>query len=69
MCRTRGLVAAIAVLALAGRGAAAGEENPYKSAKVGEFVKYKMTNSVSGMQQEMTMTQAVTAKDETTVTL
>ena len=62
-------VAVVAVLALAGRWVAAAEENPFKNAKVGDFVKYKMVNDVAGMKQEMGMTQTVTAKDETAVTL
>ncbi len=45
------------------------DENPFKKAKVGDFVAYKMTTSVAGKDIEITMKQTVTAKDEKEVTL
>jgi hypothetical protein len=39
-------------------------ENPYSTAKVGDFVAYKMTTSVMGKDIELTTKQTVTAKEE-----
>jgi hypothetical protein len=44
-------------------------ENPFRAAKVGDYVAYKMTTSVMGKNLEINMKQTVTAKDEKEVTL
>jgi hypothetical protein len=65
----RSLAAALA-LAVAPLGAfAADEENPYKNAKVGDFVKYNVKFSAGPIAQEGTITQTVTAKSDKEVTV
>ncbi|MFM8274897.1 MAG: hypothetical protein ACKODX_21550 [Gemmata sp.] len=44
---------------------AADDENPYKSVKVGDYVTYKLTSKLAGG----TVTQTVTAKSDTEVTV
>jgi hypothetical protein len=44
-------------------------DNPYKSAKKGDWVSYKMTTSFGAFKSEGTMKQLVTDKDEKSVTL
>jgi hypothetical protein len=44
-------------------------DNPYKEAKVGDYVAFKMTTSVMGKDIEMTMKQTVTAKSDTEATV
>ena len=44
-------------------------ENPYKNAKIGDYVGYKMTTSAAGKDFEMSMKQTVSAKSDTEVTL
>jgi hypothetical protein len=44
-------------------------DNPFKKAKVGDYVAYKMTTSVMGKDLAMDMKQTVSAKDEMEVTL
>lgn len=66
--RTKILVAAIAAFLLVPVLAVAPGDNPLKNAKVGEWIEYKMTNSMmAGM--ETKMKQTVIAKDATSVTL
>ncbi len=48
---------------------AADEENPYKSAKVGDFAKYKMTTKVAGLSLDGTVVQTVTAKSDKEATI
>ncbi|MBY0456432.1 MAG: hypothetical protein K2V38_03785 [Gemmataceae bacterium] len=49
--------------------AADDDENPYKSAKVGDFSNYKMTMKVAGLSIDGTMTQTVTAKTDKEATI
>jgi hypothetical protein len=44
-------------------------DNPYKNAKVGDWVEYTMTTTAMGHNMQMTSKQTVVAKDETSVTL
>jgi hypothetical protein len=44
-------------------------ENPYKKAKVGDYVSYKMTTAFAGQNIEATMKQSVTAVSDTEVTV
>jgi hypothetical protein len=44
-------------------------DNPFKTAKVGDYVAYKMTTSVMGKDLAMDMKQTVSAKDDAEVTL
>jgi hypothetical protein len=48
---------------------AADPENPYKSAKVGDWVSYKMSPKIQGNAVEMTMKMTVDAKDDKEVTV
>ena len=64
------LIAAALLLAFVPAAArAADDENPYKSAKVGDYATYKLTVSVAGMDIAGTMTQTVTEKTDKEVTL
>ena len=47
----------------------AADENPFKSAKVGDWVEFKQATQMAAGNMEATMKQTVTAKDEKTVTL
>jgi len=67
-------IAAVVVLGvlglpMLGLGARAAEENPFKKAKVGEWIEYTMNTEAMGQKMEMGMKQSVLAKDETSVTL
>jgi hypothetical protein len=44
-------------------------DNPYKNAKVGDYVEFKMTTNFAGMDIEGTMKQVVTAKDDNEATI
>lgn len=44
-------------------------DNPYKTAKVGDYVAYKIITSLGGRNLEMAMKQTVTAKDDKEVTV
>lgn len=46
-----------------------GDDNPLKSAKVGEWAEFVMKNEVMGQSMEMKMKQSVVAKDATSITL
>ncbi len=62
----------LALIAISVGAATQGQEkndNPFKTAKVGDYVAYKMTNSVMGNKVELNMKQTVTAKNEKEVTL
>ncbi|MDY3553959.1 hypothetical protein R5W24_003073 [Gemmata sp. JC717] len=48
---------------------AADEENPYKSAKVGDFAEYKLTTKVGDLSIPGTMRQVVTEKTDKELTL
>lgn len=45
------------------------DENPYRSAKKGDWVSYKMTTSFGASKSDGTQKQMVTAKDDKSVTL
>lgn len=62
----------LAIVACLVTSASHGQEkgdNPFKTAKVGDFVAYKMTTSVVGKDIEISMKQTVVAKNEKEVTL
>jgi hypothetical protein len=44
-------------------------DNPFKKAKIGDYVVYKMTMSVNGMDNEVSIKHTVTAKNEKEVTM
>lgn len=44
-------------------------DNPYKNAKVGDWVEYTTTTTAMGHNMQMTSKQTVIAKDETSVTI
>lgn len=48
---------------------AADDENPYKKAKVGDWVEYKMTTGAGGMTFESKFKMTVTAKSDSEITL
>lgn len=56
-------------LPVLGLAAQAAEENPFKDAKVGEWIEFVMQTEAMGQKMEMQMKQSVVAKDETSVTL
>ena len=62
---TRWLVALAMVLSVAAMAA----DNPYKTAKVGEWIEYAMTTQVMGQNMQMKTKQTVTARDATSVTI
>jgi hypothetical protein len=61
--------AAVAFLATSVSQGQEKNENPFRKAKVGDFVAYKMTTSLMGNKLELSMKQTVTAKNEKEVTL
>lgn len=63
------MIAAALALAVAPAGRAADEENPYKKAKVGDYVTFKMATKISGVTLEGTVTQTVVAKDDKEATI
>ena len=44
-------------------------DNPYQTAKVGDYAAYKVTTSIGGMNLEMEMKQTLTAKDDKEATV
>ena len=44
-------------------------DNPYKNAKVGDYVNYKVTTTFGGMDIDLEMKQTLTAKDEKEATI
>lgn len=62
---TRWLVALVILLSVA----AAASDNPYKTAKVGEWIEFAMTTSVMGQNMQMKTKQTVIARDATSVTI
>jgi hypothetical protein len=64
-------VAFLAVALVLAQGARSQEkaENPFKDAKVGDYVTYKMTMSIMGKETEGTIKETVTAKSAKEVTL
>jgi hypothetical protein len=62
------LVAALAVC-IAPIAAGAQDDNPFKSAKVGDFATYKLDTKVAGFSVSGSMTQTVTAKDDKEATI
>lgn len=69
--KSRWLTAAVMVclVPLVSRAADTPTENPFKNAKVGDWVSYKMTTSAMGLNFDGEMKQSVTAKDDKSVTL
>jgi hypothetical protein len=59
----------IAALVLCVTVAAAAADNPYKYAKVGDWVEYTTTTEVMGNKMQMVSKQTVIAKDDTSVTI
>ena len=62
---TRWLVALAMLLSVAAMAA----DNPYKTAKVGEWIEFAMTTQVMGQNMQMKTKQTVTARDATSVTV
>lgn len=63
------LAAALVVAAAPLAARAADDEHPYKSVKVGDFVTYKLSMKVAGMDATGTLTQTVTAKTDKEATV
>jgi hypothetical protein len=61
--------ACLSVCLLVPAARAADPENPYKNAKVGDWVSYKMSTKIQGNAIEMTMKMVVDAKDDKEVTV
>jgi hypothetical protein len=59
----------ILALFLVPLGVRADEENPFKKAKKGDWVEYKMTTSAMGFNIEGTLKQTITEKDDKSVTM
>jgi hypothetical protein len=59
----------VVLLMLATTSFAADADNPYKTAKVGDWAKYKQTMKGEGVEMEMEMKQTVTAKTDKEVTI
>src|SRR5438105_14941960 len=66
---TRLLAAVLAAAATAPAARAADDDNPYKKAKVGDYVVYKMNTKLGDFAIAGTVTQTVTAKSDTEVTI
>jgi hypothetical protein len=66
--RTWPLAALLMFLPMVSHGQGKGD-NPYKDAKVGDYVSFKMSTSVMGKDLQMTMKQTVTAKSDTEATV
>jgi len=58
-----------AILCFIAIGARAGEENPFKNAKVGDFAAYKMSSKMGGMAMDMENKRTVIKKTDTEVTI
>lgn len=67
--KTRLLAALLALTAAPFAARAADPEHPYKNSKVGDFVTYKMSMNVAGMDLTGTVTSTVTAKSDKEVTV
>ncbi len=65
----RASLAALALMAAALNTRAADEENPYKTAKVGDFATYTLVTKVAGFNVDGTLVQTVTAKSDKEVTV
>ena len=65
----RVLAAVLALSAAAVTVRAADDDNPYKSAKVGDFATYTMTTKVAGFAVNGTLTHSVTAKTDKEATV
>ena len=63
------MTAALMVAVLVTGLALAVEETPYQKAKIGDWVKYKITSKVAGMTMSQGMKKTVTAKSDTEITL
>jgi hypothetical protein len=66
MLRTISMTCVLCVLALS---TFAGDENPYKAAKVGDWAEYKSSTDANGFKMESKMKQTVKAKTDTEVTV
>ncbi len=62
-------IVALAVALVPFSARAAEEENPFKKAKVGDWVSYKMTTSAAGQNFEGKIKMTVTAKDDKSATV
>src|ERR1043165_1695653 len=60
---------ALVLATLAFASFAADEENPYKSAKIGDWVEYKSNTEAQGFKMESKMKHSVTAKTDKEVTV
>jgi hypothetical protein len=56
------LTVAFAMLTVRAAEKPAADENPYKNTKVGDYVTYKMSTKIAGLNLDGTVTQTVTAK-------
>lgn len=66
--KARNLLLSVAGLFLVA-GVWAAEDNPYKKAKVGDWVKHKTATQTMGTNMSVLMTQKVTAKDDKGITI
>jgi len=66
-----GYAAALAIAALFAVGAAAAEtqDNPFRNAKVGDWIRHRMKTGAQGQTQEMTITMTLKAKTEQEATV
>jgi hypothetical protein len=62
-------VFALILIAAAFSTRAAEEENPFKKAKVGDWVEYKLANKMAGMSMEMEMRSTLSKKTDTEATV
>jgi hypothetical protein len=65
----RAFIAALTLAAVAPTVRAADDENPYKSAKVGDYATYTMVTKVANNDLTGTITQTVTKKDDKEATV
>ncbi|QJW93423.1 hypothetical protein [Frigoriglobus tundricola] len=65
----RAFLAALALATAALTGRAADDENPYKTAKVGDFATYTLVTKVAGINIDGTLVQTVTAKSDKEATV
>jgi len=63
------MLMAVVALTLTVSGYCAEQENPYKKAKVGDWIEHKMSNDMGAMKMESSMRKEVTAISEKEVTL
>jgi hypothetical protein len=65
----RSLIAVLALAVVTCNARAADEENPYKNAKVGDYINYTVSTKLGGLTLPGTLTETVTKKDDKEVTV